>query len=390
MCTEKTFADLFANCKEFPGQQVQKYHRTLFKGLMRNQRANVVALSKRPLSRRYAKKMYFKSEIEQWESSEIIYLPYINIPIINNLLQYISTKREIKRLFKKGYTYAIIDVLNTSMNIGVISSCQKYGIKLLGIITDIPQFLSGNKNSLGVRIGNYIISKCDSYVLLTEQMNDLVNRQREKPYVVIEGQIDDDVIIEEMKSEEEHKEKICLYSGSLDRVNGIQYLTEGFIKANLPNTELHIYGGGDFKDELLQICLVNPNVIYFGNRMNNEVVEAQKKADLLINPRPTDQEFVKYSFPSKNMEYMASGTPLLTTRLLGMPEEYNEFVYFLDDETADGVANTLKSVFSKNIEERRTKGKAAQKFVVGHKKGSRQSDKVFEMITSELSVEKKP
>ena len=55
-------------------------------------------------------------------------------------------------------------------------------------------------------------------------------------------------------------------------------------------------------------------------------VAEELKATLLVNPRPTTEEFTIYSFPSKNMEYMASGTPLLTTKLPGMPEEYHQYV----------------------------------------------------------------
>ena len=72
-----------------------------------------------------------------------------------------------------------------------------------------------------------------------------------------------------------------------------------------------------------------PAVKYKGVAPNAVIVEEELKATLLVNPRPTGEEYTKYSFPSKNMEYMASGTPVLTTCLPGMPAEYNEYVYLL-------------------------------------------------------------
>ncbi len=379
VCSEEKYRMLFRDAKLMPGQQAQKYHRTFLKGMIRNGSFNVIAVSKQPISRAVSKKAFWNGERSKYENSDIIYLPFINLPVVNNVAQYWFALKELKRQIKKGYKCVLIDVLNITMGMAAVTACKKYGAKLIGIVTDLPEFLAGNKEAFYAKMGDRIIAKCDGYVLLTEQMNDLINRDRSKPYVVIEGQIDDDVELDQGKAQENNK-KICLYSGSIDEVNGIDYMVKGFLDSQMPDWELHIYGDGDYRNTLETICRDNANVKYFGIQLNEKVVEAQKKADLLINPRPTDQEFVKYSFPSKNMEYMASGTPLLTTRLPGMPKEYDDHVYFIDVETAEGFADALRNVFSLSSDERRQKGMAAQKFVVENKKGSMQVKKVADII----------
>ncbi len=380
MCTEEKYRSLFEKAGFMPGQQVQKYHRTFLKGLIRNGNFNVAAVSKQPLSRKISSRVFFKKDVEKYETTNIIYLPFVNLPILNNLPQYFFVKKEIKKLARIGYNCVLIDVLNVSMDYAVATACRKYGLKLIGIVTDLPQFLTNKEDSFSVKMGNRVISKCDGYVLLTEQMNDIINKDRSKPFVVIEGQIDDDVHSELGEEKKLNDKKICLYSGSLDEANGIRYMTEGFLKANIPGTELHIYGDGDYREKLEKVCLENKTVIYHGTRLNEEVVEAQKNADLLINPRPTDQEFVKYSFPSKNMEYMASGTPLLTTELPGMPEEYKEYVYLIKDESVDGMSEILKNVFLENADKRNIKGLDAQRFVIENKTGSKQVNKIVDLI----------
>ena len=55
----------------------------------------------------------------------------------------------------------------------------------------------------------------------------------------------------------------------------------------------------------------------------------------MINPRSTLDDFTKYSFPSKTIEYMYSGTPLLTTRLKGIPNEYFDFVFSAENNTEE-------------------------------------------------------
>jgi glycosyltransferase involved in cell wall biosynthesis len=88
-------------------------------------------------------------------------------------------------------------------------------------------------------------------------------------------------------------------------------LVHAFIDANVGNSELHLYGDGDFADELEEIARNNERIKYFGVKPNDYVVAEQLKVILLVNPRPTNEEYTRYSFPSKNMEYMVSGTPVL-------------------------------------------------------------------------------
>ncbi len=47
------------------------------------------------------------------------------------------------------------------------------------------------------------------------------------------------------------------------------------------------------------------------------------------------------------MEYMVSGTPLVTTSLPGMPEEYKDYVYIFTEENVYGIYSTLKLILSK-------------------------------------------
>ena len=119
---------------------------------------------------------------------------------------------------------------------------------------------------------------------------------------------------------------------------------------------------------------------YGGMLMTSEIVEKEREATLLVNPRPTVEEFVKYSFPSKTMEYMASGTPVLTTRLPGMPEEYYPHVYFIDDESADGIAHALTQVLAHSDEELFDKGCAARAFVLDSRNNVIQAAKILDML----------
>lgn len=184
--------------------------------------------------------------------------------------------------------------------------------------------------------------------------------------------------------ENKYPAKVCLYAGTLRKIYGMEMLVEGFVKSGVRDAELHIYGDGNYADELKEIAKKHSNVKYFGTLPNDVVVREELKATLLINPRPTDAEYTKYSFPSKNMEYMASGTPILTTRLPGMPKEYEDYVYFIETETAAGIAESIKNVLSISPEELHRKGEAAKEFILTQKNNRVQAEKLLKMINAEV------
>ena len=120
--------------------------------------------------------------------------------------------------------------------------------------------------------------------------------------------------------------------------------------------------------------------MYMGVVPNPEVVEAELDASLLVNPRPTHEEFTKYSFPSKNIEYMASGTPLLTTKLPGMPKEYYPYVFLIEEETTEGYSKALSEALSKTDEDLFEWGAKAKGFVLDNKNSCEQARRVIELI----------
>jgi glycosyltransferase involved in cell wall biosynthesis len=66
-----------------------------------------------------------------------------------------------------------------------------------------------------------------------------------------------------------------------------------------------------------------------------------RKADVLVNPRQNDEAYTKYSFPSKNIEYLLSGNPVVAYMLDGVPEEYRKFMSIVPDDGVDSLKDTI-------------------------------------------------
>ncbi len=376
-CSYKKYNSLFQDASIMILQQAQKYHSLMTSGLAANG-LDVQCISGLPINREFDKSLLINGGNDEENGVKYHYFGSINLPGFRQLC--LVLKSFFYTLFSKHKDIAICDILNISIVMGMRAACKIRKIPLIGIVTDVPGKLahSGEK-SFAERIDAHIVQRMDGYVLLTEAMNEIVNPHG-KPYTVIEGQVD--IAMGNVPNTIENKASPCImmYAGSLKKIYGISRLVEAFVAVQIPNWELHIYGDGDYREELEEICEKYQNVKYLGIKLNSEIVAAEIKASLLVNPRPTDEEYTKYSFPSKNMEYMVSGTPVLTTNLPGMPDEYREYVYIFADESVDGMKETLSNVLMKTTEELYDFGANAKKFVLDKKNNTAQAKKVVVLM----------
>ena len=201
-----------------------------------------------------------------------------------------------------------------------------------------------------------------------------------KPHVILEGHSDIAMERQEPSLARKTSPRVCMYAGGVSKQYGLENLVKGFRKADLPDARLEIYGPGDYVQELSQIAAEDSRIFYGGMLLNAEIVEREMAATLLVNPRPTGEEYVKYSFPSKTMEYMSTGTPVLTTVLPGMPKEYHPYVYLLEEETADAIAEKLGQIFAQPAEALFEKGMKAREFILKEKNNVTQAGKILAML----------
>jgi len=107
------------------------------------------------------------------------------------------------------------------------------------------------------------------------------------------------------------------------------------------------------------------------------------EATLLVNPRSSQEKFVRYSFPSKTMEYMSTGTPVLMAKLPCLPSEYLPHLYLFQDETPEGIAQALRQTLALDDETLFQKGMQAREFVLKQRNNVIQAKKVLDMLEGE-------
>lgn len=377
-CSTQEYDRLFAGMDLKTNQQSQKFNRLFAEGMAANGRS-VTVLSSRPVNTSLHPKKWYAKKTESVGGVHYVYLSFFNFKYVRQALIRIGLVREVKKWIKSNPDGLIFcDILNYSL-FAALSGVKRKNAKLIGIVTDLPEILGGGKlEGRGVR-QTALIAECDGLVLLAEPMNGKINTKH-RPFVVMEGFCDVHMREKDNTLCGKYDKKVVLYAGLLHKKYGIKNLTEAFIQADIPDSELHIYGTGDYENELKKITAEHKNVRYFGTKDNAYVVREQLKATLLVNPRPTDEAFVHYSFPSKNMEYIASGTPMLTTALPSMPEEYRAHCFVSDGFDVQSLCRELKIILSKPKEELYAIGAQAKEWALRTKNNAVQAEKVLDFF----------
>ena len=356
----------------------QKYHKLLCLGLKKNG-ADVYCFSGLPINRTVTEKNIINETDDVEDGIHYHYYTTINISILRQIMVLFGGFFNI--LFRKRFDCLVCDFMSTMNSYGMTMASLIRKIPVIEIVMDLP----GLMNTTGEQVrGIYrrLSRHADGFVLLTQQMNEVVNNKK-VPFIVVEGHVDSGLaeVTKEEKWEYQEGKKVIIYAGGIHRIFGIEMLVKGFIKASIENSELRIFGDGDYRGELLDICRTHSNIHYMGVMDNEEVVYQEQRAALLVNPRPSSPIYTNFSFPSKNMEYMISGTPIMTTNLPGMPKEYKKYVYFIERETEDGIAESLTAFFSLSSDSRYEKGKSARSFVLEKKNNIIQAAKIIDLLT---------
>lgn len=373
-CSDRLYKELFSEIKNKPAFQSQKYHRLMIEGLSYSADVDVVATL--PLNASLMTSRLVSPCDEEEGGARYSYIPAWRNPLLRQICNAFGVFFKTFFRLHKGDA-VIIDCLNRTTGLSALLASKLRRVRCVGIVTDLPDMLGGGKTSKA--LANMVISGCTDYVFLTEAMNGRLNPGG-KPYVVLEGHCDKSMGSFVPDLQKKTKPRICLYAGGVSKRYGLDYLVEGFRLAAIPNCRLDVYGPGDYAAEIERISQTDPSVHYGGMLFSSEVVEKEMEATLLINPRPTHEEFVKYSFPSKTMEYMASGTPVLTTDLPGMPGEYRKYVNIISEETPEGLADALRNVLAQSDEELFNIGLKGRGFVLTQKNNFVQAKKIIDLL----------
>lgn len=321
---------------------------------------------------------------------------FTNLPIIKNFIKSYNLFKEIKlNISKSENDHVILSTINPYYLKAAIRIKKIFPkIKLCVVVSDLPELKHDPESRRDINIITWVykeyiekpatyklLNKFDSYVVLTNQMANFLNIC-DRPWVRIEGIFDN---ISEVKYVDillTKEEKTILYTGSLNYSYGIRNLLDAFKLIKDDSYKLWICGGGPGENLIKERILEDKRIQFWGMVSKKTIRDLQKKATLLVNPRNSIGEYNKYSFPSKTMEYLASGTPTLIYKLEGIPEEYYNYCFTLEDSNTELLAKTITEICMMDTQKLNELGVAARKFIYENKNSKVQCGKILKMLES--------
>lgn len=150
-------------------------------------------------------------------------------------------------------------------------------------------------------------------------------------------------------------QKIVLYTGHLYGWKGVDVLAEA--AAELPESVVYFIGGTDEDIELfLERHNTVHNIVMKGYRPHAEIPLWQRAADVLVLPNSGKENISRYyTSPMKLFEYMASGTPIVASRLPSIEEVVSERdVIFVEPDSPQSLSEGIREALATGENSSRT------------------------------------
>lgn len=356
---------------------------------------NITVVTEIPIASypRESKLLIRSSDIKLEDNIEAKAVPFINVFFVKQIslivnaflmiLKWSIVNRKENKIFItfNAFPYISIPTILTSK---IIKS------KVICIFADPPINVIERKGTLG-KIAQYLEKKStEKYIKKYDGIVALNKKAIEKyapntKYVLVDGGFDisDKPNVKpggQWLSYTEGDTVDIVFSGGLYEYNGLNNLVDAFKLIENDNLRLNIYGEGPLKNYVKNASKIDCRIIYHGNISNDKILFIQQNSGILINPRPFNHPVSLYTFPSKMIEYMLSGTPVITTKLNGLTPDYLKYVFVIEGISAREIAKTIEFVVGFNKELLIERAREARDFILKNKTWEIQSKKIYEFI----------
>lgn len=381
--------NLAANMKNFNFNSADAFSYSIFCGLSDVVGSEMECINIPPLGAypRFNRKSCYKGSVEEDNGIVVKSIGYSTLYVY----QYISIyKNVLKALRKEQYTEPI-DMVVYSINIPVLKAAIKYRrdyspqSKIIMIVPDLIEYSLEESVASKIKtaiIGdmNQLYREVDGFVFLTEAMNERVKTKH--PYCVVEGIYNSKEVRKVVKPNDGLKR--IFYSGMLYEKFGVKTLVDAFLRTTDKKYRLQLCGVGELEAYIQEVAQKDTRIEYYGLVPREKALTMQSEASLLVNPRTPEGEFTKYSFPSKNIEYLASGTPALLYELDGIPSEYYQFCFHLSNKElgSDILFRRIDQILAMPEESLNEMAMKAGHFITDNKNSRTQATKIVTLIRS--------
>lgn len=137
-----------------------------------------------------------------------------------------------------------------------------------------------------------------------------------------------------------------VYTGKLCHSYGLDLLLETFRRADRSNWRLLISGWGEMEDAIRDFARDDPRVDFFGLLNSEELLRLRQRADVLVNPKLTSTPTSSLAFPSKIVEYLGTGKPVVSTDLPIFDDGFRQHLIIARSDSPEDLISCLDRISS--------------------------------------------
>lgn len=290
------------------------------------------------------------SVVNLWQTDRWLAKRNRKLSYIINILRLKSILKDGDIVFTYGYeTFLMMFLTHINKNIRVFSE-----------ITEHPYVIyTRGKNKRNVKLQNHLLRKLDGLFVITEQL---------RTYFLSVGIPDNRIHIINMfvdvdrfmGMKSEMAEKYIGYCGTVsfykDGVDTLIKAFANFVKG-APNYKLYIIGGFESPSietqthEIIKQLSIQDKVIFTGRVSPDSMPKLLINASILALTRPNNIQS-QNGFPTKLGEYLATGNPVVVSRVGEIPQFiiHQKNGFLCEPDNVDSVVEQLSWIVSHNDE----------------------------------------
>ena len=230
---------------------------------------------------------------------------------------------------------------------------------------------------LSNKLGYWCIPRLDGRILIS----DAISRDfaPSKHYVRVDGGITNIVASKlfELRPHDGHEFRM-MFAGGVNHWNHIQAMLDFMARNRDRNLRLWIAGAGA-QAELVKTAAANDSrIVFYGQLEHDSLFKLYAQADVLLNLRDTGDPALAYHFPSKLLEMLVMGKPVITSRTNHAKEAYGHICKVIDRiDQLDDAASELQKM---TADERCEYGKRAREWMLANKTWRAQGPAIREYL----------
>lgn len=324
-----------------------------------------------------------------------VLLGFVNLLVLKHLTRFFACLWTVPRLMvRHEVDWLFIHGTHTPFLLfGILA--RSFGKRVVVVVTDPPGVLLPTDSALArvlKRLDIWLVSQSLTHVdAIIALAPELVKRFAVcKPVLVFPGILDSTLAkkIDEARPPLAGPAKpfTIVYAGGLSQAYGVGRLLDAIAGLDGHPVCMKLFGRGDQVPRIKALAASDARFQYGGFIGDDQLVPELLSADLLVNPRPTQDAFAVMSFPSKLIEYLAMGRPVLTTRITSIPETYRPHFLFIDDESPEGIRRAILTVMATCSIDREAHALRAQAFICVEASEVAVGQRIAELVRSTNSI----